>query len=278
MRKFLPLGEPFGGVTLSYVERGPDTGRAVLCVHGLTRNAHDFDALAEVLAARGRRVIAVDVVGRGQSDWLADPAGYAVPNYAAHLLRLLDRLDLGAVDWVGTSMGGLIGMTVAAGETSPIQRLVLNDIGPYVPKAALALIRDYLGLDLVFPSLEALEGHLRVIHAGFGSLRDEEWRALARHSAKETPQGWRLGYDPRIREPFAVAADEDIDLWAAWDRIACPTFVVHGVDSPLLTAAVLNEMQTRGPRAEVASFPGIGHAPALNTSEQIDTIVRWLEP
>lgn len=278
MRKFLPLGEPFGGLTLSYVEHGSDTGRTVLCVHGLTRNAHDFDALAEVLAARGRRVIAVDVVGRGQSDWLADPAEYAVPNYAAHLLRLLERLDLVAVDWVGTSMGGLIGMTVAAGETSPIQRLVLNDVGPYVPKPALALIRDYLGLDLVFPSLEALEAHLRVIHAGFGSLRDEEWRALARHSAKETPEGWRLGYDPRIREPFAAAANDDIDLWAVWDRIACPTFVVHGADSPLLTAAVLNEMRTRGPRPEVASFPGIGHAPALNTSEQIDTIVRWLEP
>jgi pimeloyl-ACP methyl ester carboxylesterase len=276
MRKSLPLGEPFAGVTLSYLERGEPAAEPVLCVHGLTRNAHDFDPLAEVLAAGGRRVIAVDVVGRGQSSWLADPSGYAVPVYAGHLARLIERLELGRVDWVGTSMGGLIGILLASTETSPIRRLVLNDIGPFVALKATQGIRDYLGLDLRFAGLAELEAHLRQIHAGFGPLTDAEWRTMAERGSRRTAEGWRLSYDPAIRAPFLEAGQGDVDLWELWDRIRCPTFVLRGADSPLLTPAILEQMRQRGPRAEAITLTGIGHAPALSTPEQIGIVTRWL--
>lgn len=275
MRRFQPLGDPYPDVTLSYLEHGPAGGEPVLCVHGLTRNAHDFDHLARALAERGRRVLAVDMVGRGRSSWLAEPSGYTVENYARHLARFHALMGLGPVDWVGTSMGGLIGIEVAANDLVPIRRLVINDIGPFVPDEALGMIRSYLGLDLRFASLAELEAHLRFIHAGFGPLSDADWHDLARHSAKETPEGWRLSYDPRIREAFQ-AHQGPIDVWAAWDRITCPTFVLHGADSPLLTTAVLEAMRQRGPKLEVVSLPGIGHAPALNTEEQIAIVARWL--
>jgi pimeloyl-ACP methyl ester carboxylesterase len=277
-RKTIDLGGDFPEVTLSYLERGaPGAVRTVVCVHGLTRNAHDFDALAEALAARGRHVLAIDVAGRGGSSWLADSAQYDVAVYARHLRGFLERLGLAEVDWVGTSMGGLIGIEIAGGEASPIARFVLNDIGPFVPQQALGMIRAYLGLDLKFKDMAELEAHLRYIHAGFGQLSDAEWRHMAETSSRQAEDGLRLHYDPLIREPFAVAAERDIDLWAAWDRIACPTFVLHGADSPLLTAETIEEMKRRGPRPEVVSLPGVGHAPALNTEEQTGIVARWLE-
>jgi pimeloyl-ACP methyl ester carboxylesterase len=276
-RRTMTLGGDFPEVTLGYIERGDeDAGRTVVCVHGLTRNAHDFDALAQALARRGRRVIAVDVAGRGQSSWLQDPAHYDVQVYARHLLHFLERLGLEEVDWVGTSMGGLIGIEVASREGNPIRRFVLNDIGPFVPQQALAMIRAYLGLDLKFEDMAALEAHLRYIHAGFGRLSDAEWRHMAVTSSRETTEGLRLHYDPLIREPFAAAAEKDIDMWAQWDRITCPTFVLHGAESPLLTAETIEAMKQRGPRPEVVSLPGVGHAPALNTEEQIGIVARWL--
>jgi pimeloyl-ACP methyl ester carboxylesterase len=272
----MSLGEPFGELRLHHTDWGdPASRRAVVCVHGLTRNARDFDALARALAD-GARVVCVDVAGRGRSDRLADPAEYRVDVYARHLLRLLELLGLRRVDWVGTSMGGLIGMEVAAGPGSPIDRLVLNDIGPFVPRAALELIRSYLGLDLLFPDLAALEAHLRLIHAPFGPLTDEQWSHLARHSARVAPEGVRLSYDPAIRVPFEEAAGDDIEAWAAYDRIACPTLVLRGADSALLTKAVAEEMARRGPRARVATFHGVGHAPALMAEDQIAAVRGFL--
>ena len=271
------LGGEFGDLALGYTDWGdPQAARTVVCVHGLTRNARDFDALAAALAARGVRVVAVDVAGRGTSSWLDEPQGYTVPNYARHLRAFLAALGLAQVDWVGTSMGGLIGMTVAAEEDSPIRTLVLNDIGPSVPKEALGYIKTYLGLDLRFETLAELEAHLRAVHAGFGPLSDAQWHHLAVHSARETPEGWRLHYDPQIRVPFAEAAGEDIDLWAEWDRIRCPTHVLRGAESPLLTPATAEAMAGRGPRATVETVPGVGHAPALMAEDQIATVARWL--
>ena len=219
----------------------------MVCVHGLTRNAHDFDVLAASLAARGCRVLAVDVAGRGRSGWLADPSQYDVPVYAAQLARFLDLLGLRGVDWIGTSMGGLIGMALAAGDDPPMARLVVNDIGPFVANATLAQIRGYLGLDLVFADMAQLEAHLRLIHASFGQLTDAQWRDLARHSSRQAPEGLRLHYDPAIREPFIAAAEGDIDHWALWDRIRCPTLVLHGADSVLLTGDVLDVMRNARP-------------------------------
>lgn len=274
----ITLDDPFAGVELGYVDRGPrGAGRTVLCVHGLTRNARDFDVLARSLARRGARVIAVDVVGRGRSSWLPDPAGYALPTYAGHLIRFLERLEVREVDWIGTSMGGLIGMLLASGGGGPIRRLVLNDVGPFIPAAALQQIGTYLGLDRTFADLDALDSHLRLIHAGFGPLTDAQWRHLATHGARQTADGWRLAYDPAIRVPFLDAAAGDIDLWDIWDGIACPTLVLHGEDSALLLGHTAEEMRRRGPKAEIVHFGGVGHAPALMADDQVAAVETWLD-
>jgi pimeloyl-ACP methyl ester carboxylesterase len=274
----LPLDGPFSDIELGYVDWGrPDARKVAVCVHGLTRNARDFDRLARALVERDFRVVAVDVVGRGRSSWLADPKGYVVPNYVGHLARFLEVMELGRVDWIGTSMGGIIGMGLAAAEGSPIARLVLNDIGPFVPREALLTIQTYLGLDLAFASIAELEQHLRMVHSGFGRLADDEWRHLAEHGSRRDDTGWRLHYDPAIRIPYADLTEGDIDLWAVWDRIACPTLVLRGAESNLLTEATAAEMQRRGPKAKLVVIPEAGHAPALMAAEQIATIVGWLD-
>ena len=267
---------PDGDYGLSYADWGkPEAARTIICVHGLTRNGRDFDHLATVLQEQAR-LICPDIVGRGLSDALADPENYALPTYVAHMLQLLGKLELGEVDWVGTSMGGLIGMGVAA-SGAPIRRLVLNDIGPFIPKAALERINLYLGLSLSFASLEALEAHLREIHAGFGPLSDAEWRHLAEHSASRREDGtFRLSYDQRLGEPMKRGPIEDVDLWPVWDQIHCPVLVLRGTQSDLLLAATAEEMTRRGPGAEVVEIDGTGHAPALMAKDQIEIVRDWL--
>jgi pimeloyl-ACP methyl ester carboxylesterase len=262
---------------LSYADWGAaGTARTVVCVHGLTRNGRDFDHLARVLA-EDRRVICPDIAGRGLSDPLTDPEHYALPTYINHMIQLLSRLGLDEVDWVGTSMGGLIGMGVAAMEASPIRKLVLNDVGPFLPKAALQRINTYLGLDLRFTSLDALEAHLREIHAGFGPLTDAEWRHLAEYSAARREDGrFGLNYDQRLGGPMTTGPIEDIDLWPVWDQIRCPVLVLRGIDSDLLLPATAAEMTGRGPKAEVIEVDGTGHAPALMAKDQIAIVASWL--
>jgi pimeloyl-ACP methyl ester carboxylesterase len=267
---------PDGDYGLSYADWGsPDAARAIICVHGLTRNGRDFDHLATALQAHAR-VICPDMVGRGLSDPLGDPEQYALPTYVAHMLQLLDKLELAEIDWVGTSMGGLIGMGVAASGAS-IRRLVLNDIGPFIPKAALERINTHLGLSLSFASLEALEAHLREIHAGFGPLNDAEWRHLAEHSASRREDGtFRLSYDQRLAQPMKRGPIADVDLWPVWDQIRCPVLVLRGTQSELLLAATAEEMTRRGPGAEVIEIDGTGHAPALMAKDQIAIVRDWL--
>ena len=273
----LALQGDHAGLELAYLEWGAgDADHVVVCVHGLTRNAHDFDTLAAALATAGARVLAVDVVGRGDSSWLPDPSGYAVPNYADQFTQFLGLMELAKVDWIGTSMGGFIGMVLAAGEEPPLKRLILNDIGPAIPQHALGQIQTYLGLDLVFANLEELEKHLRFIHAPFGPLTDEQWHHLAVHSSRKADDGLRLNYDPAIRVPFNEAAAVDIDLWGLWDQIKCPTFLLHGMESTLVSLATASEMQQRGPNATVEHVMNVGHAPALMSHDQILTIKRWL--
>ncbi len=273
------IADPQGPLKLGYVEWGdPDAERTVLCIHGLTRNARDFDYLAAELA-RHTRVVAVDVAGRGRSDWLADPTRYAAPTYVGHIAALLQALGLDRVDLVGTSMGGIIGMAIAAqgDKSSPIRRLVLNDIGGLVPKAALAPIATYLGAPpQVFADLEAVERHLRFIHASFGPLTNAQWAHLARHSSRPVAGGYVMHYDPAIAKPFLGVAGEDIVLWPLFDAISCPTLVLRGGESVLLPYAVAEEMTRRGPKAELATFPGIGHAPALMSRDQIFVVERFL--
>ena len=277
------LGLSAGGFhRIAFHDWGPErdgegmvSGRPVLCLHGLTRNGRDFDALAAALAATGRRAVAPDVVGRGRSDWLADPAGYGYPQYLADMAPIIARLDAATVDWVGTSMGGLIGMMLAAQPNSPIARLVINDVGPFIPKAAIERIGTYVGQAPHFADLEALEAYLRRVHAPFGPLSDAQWRHLATHSARPDGEGFRLAYDPGIAEAFKAALD-DVDLWSLWDRIAVPVLVLRGAQSDLLSPETAAEMAARGPKAQVVEISGCGHAPMLMDPAQIAIVRDWL--
>jgi pimeloyl-ACP methyl ester carboxylesterase len=268
---------PDGSYGLSFADWGePNAARTVVCVHGLTRNGRDFDHLASILQEHAR-VICPDMAGRGLSDPLRNPEDYALPTYIGHMLQLMVKLELATVDWVGTSMGGLIGMGIAASEASPLRRLVLNDIGPFIPKAALGRINTYLGLDLRFATLEQLEAHLREVHAGFGPLSDAEWRHLAEHSARRRADGsFGLNYDQRLGEPMKRGPIEDVDLWPVWDQIKCPVLVLRGTASDLLLPETAQEMTRRGPAAEIVGVDGTGHAPALMAKDQIEIVRDWL--
>lgn len=262
--------------TLAYRESGPDHPVPVVCLHGLARNARDFDELAAVLTAAGRRVVCADVVGRGESGWLRDPMDYGYPQYLADTAALIARLGSRQVDIVGTSMGGLIGMMLAAQPGTPIRRLVINDVGPFIPKAALERILDYVGKDPQFGDLAEAEAYLRRIYRSFGDLGDTQWRHLTETSLRRDGDGWRLHYDPRIVLPLREAEIADIDLWALWDVIACPTLVLRGAESDLLLATTAQEMRQRGPRAEVIEFSDCGHAPALLDPAQTLPVRDWL--
>ena len=263
---------------IAYTDWGdPDADRVVICVHGLARNGRDFDWLAEALAEDGVRVICPDVVGRGRSDWIANPGLYGYPQYLNDMTALIARLGVIEIDWVGTSMGGLIGMLLAAQPKSPIRRLVMNDIGPFVPKTALARIADYVGADPLFEDAASIEAYLRFLYQGFGDLPDECWSHLAEYSTRVRADG-RLGlaYDPGIGNAFKTGPIEDVDLWPVWDSLRCPVLVLHGVDSDLLTRDTALAMADRGPKAQVAHIPGTAHAPSLMTAEQISLIRTFL--
>jgi pimeloyl-ACP methyl ester carboxylesterase len=251
----------------------------VLCVHGLTRTGRDFDVLAAALADEAR-VVCPDVVGRGASDWLADSAAYAYPQYLADMTALVARLDTDTVDWIGTSMGGMIGMFMAAQPNTPVRRLIVNDVGPLIPKAALQRIADYVGADRSFTDVGEVEAYLRDVHAPFGALSDDQWRHLAEHSVRPRDDGrLALHYDPGIADAFRQGPVEDIDdvdLWPVWDRIACPVLVLRGAESDLLLRETAAEMATRGPKADVVEIAGCGHAPALMDESQIKIIRDWL--
>ena len=266
---------PQGFFALAWTEWGPEEGAPVLCVHGLTRTGRDFDALAAVLAAQGRRVFCPDLPGRGASDRLPDPALYAPPTYVAALSHLLARMD-GPVDWVGTSLGGICGMLLAATPGHPIRRLVLNDIGAHVPKESIARIGDYLGQETDFADLPALEAHLRAVHAPFGALSDAEWRHLAETSARPASGGRvALHYDPAIAAPFREGVAADMDLSPLWARVTAPVLLLRGAESDLLPAETARAMAQR-PGVRLAEIPGCGHAPALMDADQIGLVAEFL--
>jgi pimeloyl-ACP methyl ester carboxylesterase len=264
-----------GFLSLAWTEWGPEDGAPVVCVHGLTRTGRDFDALAAALAGQGRRVLCPDLPGRGASDWLPDPSMYSPPSYVVALSHLLARLD-GPVDWVGTSLGGICGIAVAATPGNPIRRLVLNDIGTLVPKAAVARIHDYIGHAPAFADLAALEAHLRTVHAPFGPLSDAEWRHLAETSARPGAEGGlALHYDPAIAVPILEAEPTDMDLSPFWAAVTVPTLLIRGADSDLLLPGTARAMAAR-PGVELAEIPGCGHAPALMDRDQTGLVCRFL--
>lgn len=267
--------------SISYLDWGaPDAAHVVVCVHGLTRNARDFDVLATALQ-ENCRVVCPDVVGRGLSGWLGDPADYALPQYLADTTALLARITAHSppgvqIDWVGTSMGGLIGMLLAAQPGAPIRRLVINDVGPHLPEAALERIGTYVGKAPRFPSLDAAERYMRTVSSAFGPLTDAQWRHLAEHSVHADAQGsWVMRYDPGIAFTFAQAR-ADVSLWPVWDRIQCPVLLLRGAQSDLLLRETAEEMQHRGPRTTLVEFAGIGHAPVLMAEDQVRVVRDFL--
>ncbi len=256
----------------------------VVCVHGLTRQGRDFDVLARALAGE-YRVVCTDVVGRGHSDRLADPMGYGVPTYVADMVTLLARLDASTVDWVGTSMGGLIGMSLASlpgGGGNPVRRLVLNDVGPRIEPAALARIGSYVGVPMRFASLDEAAERLRTIAAGFGPHTREQWLALTAPQLRPDGEGgYVLHYDPAIAVPLRAATPEmaaagEAALWAAYDRITARTLLLRGAESDLLSHATAQAMTQRGPRATLVEFAGVGHAPTLVAPDQVAVVRDFL--
>jgi pimeloyl-ACP methyl ester carboxylesterase len=263
---------------LAYYEwAGRKDSPTLLCLHGLTRNGRDFDALAEALSPEFR-VVAPDFPGRGKSDWLADKRDYQTPRYLNDMATLIARLDVEKVDIVGTSMGGTIGMILAAQKNNPVRRLVINDVGPTIAKQGLSRIRKYVGRDPSFPDLASLEATLRNVFAGFGRLPDATWRKMAEQSVWKKPDGgFRFNYDPGIAVPFRRAwFVRDISLWKFYDAIRCPVLVLRGAESDILRRVDAEAMTRRGPRAKVIEFPGIGHAPSLTVPDQIAAVRDFL--
>lgn len=305
--------DPHGFHEVAYTEWGrEDAARIVICVHGLTRNSRDFDALAAALS-RDSRVACMDVVGRGRSDWLEHGQDYGFSLYQSDAAALIARLtatrlvaspvagwrrwfgqqgvpaawDVRQVDWIGTSMGGLIGMLLAARKGSPIRRLVLNDVGPMVPWSALRRLKGTHGNGPShFEDIAAAEHYLRDACASFGPISDEQWREVTRHSISELESGgFRLGWDPGIIDVMQGKGDDDtkftadffgIALWSIWDQVRCPVLVLRGENSDLLTADTVRRMQESGPPVQVVEFPGVGHAPWLMSAEQIAVVRDFL--
>ena len=267
---------PHGFHRVVYYEWGePANPRVAICVHGLGRNGRDFDTLADALSTT-HRVLSVDMPGRGESEWLADPNDYVFPTYLTTLTALIARSGAKWVDWIGTSMGGLLGITLAAQPKNPVARLVVNDVGPTIEPAALDRIRGYFGLDPTFASYAEIAQYLRAVSAPFGPLTDAQWEHLTRTNVRQRAEGrWGLAYDPGIAVPFRAAAAPP-DLWNLWDAILCPTLVLRGAQSDLLSAATAAQMAARGPHPAVIEFDGIGHAPMLLSDDQIDPVVRFL--
>lgn len=285
--------EGFHGI--AYTEWGEANLNAIptICVHGLTRNGRDFDALAAYLSKRGRQVFCPDIVGRGESDWLKNPLHYTFEQYIADMNALIARTGATQVDWVGTSMGGLIGMIMAAMPRSPIRRLVLNDVGPQIPVKGMARLARYAGKDPDFSSMEEAKRYFKQIYADFGNLDETQWQQIAEHSVREVAPGkfvskvdhgvkrspaksqlaWKLLLNPHKMLEGSLF---DIDLWQIWRKVSCPVLVLHGSHSDILLPSIIKKMQEIHPEVNVIEVPDAGHAPALQRPEQWDAIYQWL--
>ncbi len=277
-QRHVQCASPAGLHRIAYLEWGAtDNPQVLVCVHGLTRCARDFDNLARAMSDR-YRVICPDVAGRGESGWLANPMLYGIPQYVADMVTLIARLDVEQVHWVGTSMGALIGMGLAAQKGTPVAKLVVNDAGPVVAKVALERIASYVGKWPPLPSIEAAEQLVRAVSAPFGPHTDAEWRFLTEVVVRKNADGgYRFHYDPKIAEPFKKDMPEgDMELWPVWDAIRCPTLAIRGAQSDLLTKATAQQMTQRGPKAKLVELAGIGHAPTLMHADQIAIVREFL--
>lgn len=280
--KSVQCSSPAGLHRMAYKEWGdPANPKVLVCVHGVTRVADDFDALARALSGE-YRVVCPDVVGRGRSSRLRDPEYYTVPQYVADMVTLVARVkgddtedDAPGVHWFGTSMGGLIGMMLASLEDSPVRKLVINDIGPVLDQGAVARIGEYIGQDIRFPDFDTGAAYVKAVSMSFGPHSDEEWFKLANDVLRQEPSGqWVRHYDLGLAQPFRAitperAAGDEAALWSAWDAIRCPTLLVRGDQSDLLSRETAEEMCTRGPKPRLVEIPGVGHAPTFVQPNQI---------
>ena len=289
------------GHRMAYWQWGkPHSAHVVVCVHGLSRQGRDFDVLAQALVQAAPdgdiRVVCVDVVGRGESDWLKNPAGYQVPQYAADMLALLAQLHahcaIQKLDWVGTSMGGLIGMVVCGQPDlplpSPVRKLVLNDVGPALQWQAIVRIGTYLGKAGLFGSVQAAADAMCAISIGFGPHTPQQWLALSTPMTRPMPNAadptqlqYRLHYDPAIAAPFKQATEasslqSEKVLWQLYDHISAQTLVLRGAHSDLLSLETAQAMTQRGPEAVCIEFAGVGHAPTLVASEQVAAVTSFV--
>lgn len=280
---------------VAYTEWGAANQAAVpvICVHGLTRNGRDFDALAEYFSARGQHLYCPDIVGRGDSDWLKNPLHYTYEQYIADMNSLIARTRASQIDWIGTSMGGLIGMIMASLPGSPIRRLVMNDVGPQIPVKAISRLSKYAGRDPDFASMEEAKAYFKSIYADFGNLSEAEWQHFTEHSVRENGSGrfitkldhgikrtpaksklaWNLLLNPHktLEGTFF-----DVDLWQIWRRVTCPVLVIHGARSDLLLPDIIEKMRQLHPAMDVLEIPDAGHAPALLEPAQHEFIYHWL--
>lgn len=288
--RFLDCPHPGGSHRMAYWEWGdPACTRVLMCVHGLSRQGRDFDTLAKaaVAAFEGQlRVICPDVVGRGKSDWLPDPALYNVATYAADLMGLVAQLAPERLDWVGTSMGGLIGMVLAGQAQWPwvdrLQHLVLNDVGPVIEWTALERIGRYLGQYGVYPSQEAAADYLHTLSTGFGPHTPEQWMALSLPMLRAEGSHWTLHYDPAIAEPVRQMTREQAEqgqtaLWAVYQQIKAKTLLIRGAQSDLLSRETAQSMCEQGPRPRLVSFEGVGHAPTFVADDQVKAVLDFLK-
>ncbi len=274
--RHVTCASPRGLHRIGYAQWGEPDRPVVLCVHGLTRNGRDFDRVAQRLSDR-YRVVCPDMIGRGISDRASDPSLYTVPQYVADCVTLIARLDVEELTWLGTSMGGIIGMMMAALPGNPIKRLILNDIGPVVGGVGVGRIADHVGDDPTFASFEEGERAMRQRMSEFGPHSDEQFRYLSRHYVVRRDGRWTFHYDPVIGATFRQAASVPAPpMWEVYDAIRCPTRVIRGASSDILGAQTAEEMTRRGPRARIAEVAGVGHAPSLIPEDQIDLVERFL--
>ncbi|HTD06100.1 alpha/beta hydrolase [Undibacterium sp.] len=282
-RKSVQCLSPSGLHRLSYKEWGnPRNPKVLVCVHGVTRVADDFDALAAALGG-SYRVICPDIVGRGQSGWLRNPQHYQIPQYVSDMVTLLARVDAETVDWLGTSMGGLIGLGLAAVPDNPIRKLILNDVGPTINAAAIARIGEYIGQDERFPSFEQAAAYIKMISLSFGPHSEAEWHKLAGDVLKRDRDGqWMRHYDLGLAVPIKattpeMAAAAQAALWTAYDAIRCETLLIRGSESDLLSPEVAQQMTQRGPKARLVEIAGVGHAPTFVHQDQIAIVKDFLQ-
>lgn len=292
---YLGLSEE-GFHKVAYLEWGTPTHTQppIICVHGLTRNSHDFDALAAYLTKQDRHVFCPDIVGRGDSDWMKNPLHYTFEQYLADMNAMITRTGAHQVDWIGTSLGGLLGMILAAQPNSPIRHLVLNDIGPQIPTKGLMRIASLAGKEPDFSSIEEALSYYKKAMTDAGNLTDDEWLTITKNSIREVSPGKFIAKTDHgvkfsqaksklawkaMMHPFKAFEGSlfDIDLWHVWRNVKCPVLVIHGKKSDILMPSIINKMRTIHPDIDVMEIADAGHAPALLRAEQHETICQWLK-